>query len=59
MATQPDPSPDTIQPGAPDEFPSQSPPNEAPMQEPDEIQPVQPDFDQPDRSIPETPPPPD
>ena len=60
MATDPDmPSPDTIEPGAPDEMPADSPPSEAPMQEPDEIEPVQPDYDQPDSAPLETPPPPD
>lgn len=59
MATQPDPNPDIIEPGSPDEFPSTNPPDEAPTQEPPEIDPVQPDFDRPDRGVPETPPPPD
>ncbi len=59
MATQPDPNPDTIDPGAPSEVPAESPPSETPFDEPDEIEPVQPDYDQPDRTPLETPPPPD
>ncbi|MBU0668710.1 MAG: hypothetical protein KKE77_08885 [Alphaproteobacteria bacterium] len=47
MATQPDPSPDTIDPGAPSELPIDNPPLEEPMREPDEIEPVQPDTDNP------------
>lgn len=59
MATQPDPNPDTIDLGAPSEVPAESPPSETPFDEPDEIEPVQPDYDQPDRTPLETPPPPD
>ena len=59
MATQPDPNPDTINPGAPNEVPGESPPSETPFEEPDEIEPVQPDYDEPDRTPLETPPPPD
>ena len=59
MATQPDPNPDTIDPGAPSEVPAESPPSETPFDEPDEIERVQPDYDQPDRTPLETPPPPD
>tara|TARA_R110002072_G_scaffold162846_1_gene315092 strand:- start:5331 stop:5495 length:165 start_codon:yes stop_codon:yes gene_type:complete len=47
MATQPDPAPDTIDPGAPNEMPPSSPPNEAPMREPPEIEPPRPDIDNP------------
>ena len=59
MATQPDPNPDTIDPGAPSDVPAESPPSETPFDEPDEIEPVQPDYDEPDRTPLETPPPPD
>ena len=59
MATQPDPDPDFIDPGAPSEVPAESPPAETPFDEPNEIEPVQPDYDQPDRAPLETPPPPD
>ena len=59
MATQPDPSPDTIDPGAPQEMPPDSPPNEAPMKEPPGVEPVSPDYDNPGRGPIETPPPPD
>lgn len=57
MATQPDP--DTIEPDAPPEIPADSPPAEEPMEDPPGIEPVQPDFDRPDRSPVEAPPPPD
>ena len=57
MATQPDP--DIITPSSPPEAPFQPTPQEAPAHQPDEIEPPVPDFDQPDRGIPETPPPPD
>ena len=59
MATQPDPNPDTINPGSPDEMPPASPPNEAPMEEPPGFEPPQPDIDTLDRGPLETPPPPD
>ena len=58
MATQPEFTPDTIEPQSPDESP--------PMQEPepgfqpsapDEAPPLQPDVDNPDRGPDETPPP--
>lgn len=57
MATQPDP--DTITPQSPPEAPVQPFPLEEPQHQPDEIEPAVPDYDQPDRSVPETPPPPD
>lgn len=47
MATQPEPSPDTIEPDAPSEMPVDSPPMEEPMREPNEIEPMQPDIDNP------------
>ena len=59
MATQPDPSPDTINPAAPDEMPPDSLPDEAPMQEPPGFNPPQPDIDEPGQQPLETPPPPD
>ena len=58
MATQPDSSPDTIQPQSPDEVPS-FPSDPAPQQQPAETPPLAPDYDQPDRTPLETPPPPD
>lgn len=57
MATQPDP--DIISPQSPPEAPVQPTPIEAPENQPDEIEPAVPDYDQPDRGVPETPPPPD
>ena len=57
MATQPEPTPDTIEPGAP----SEAPPLDAPEQDPGspaEIEPPVPDYDQPDTGPIETPPPP-
>ena len=59
MATQPDPNPDTIDPGAPPEAPPQTIPDEAPGHIPGEIQPPSPDRDNPGRGPIETPPPPD
>ena len=59
MATQPDPTPDTIEPGAPQEMPSDPSPAESPVQDPPGFEPPQPDTDNPDRGIPETPPLPD
>lgn len=62
MATQPDPEPlgvpppDTIQPQSPPETPAPAAPDETPQQEPPGFVPVRPDYDQPDRSIPELPP---
>ncbi|ANI76477.1 MULTISPECIES: hypothetical protein [Sphingobium] len=62
MATQPDPEPigvpppDTIQPQSPPESPPPSTPDETPGGEPPGFVPNQPDYDQPDRSIPELPP---
>ena len=50
------PDPDTIQPGAPEEMPADSPPQEAPVQDPGEIEPIQPDIDQPGRGPDEMPP---
>lgn len=48
--------PDKIEPQSPDEAPPFETPDEAPMQEPPEISPPQPDYDDPDRGVPETPP---
>ena len=48
MATQPDPSPDTIEPVSPPETPPVITPQEDPAGQPDEIVPPTPDFDQPD-----------
>lgn len=62
MATQPDsepigiPPPDIIQPQSPPETPAPSTPDETPAGEPPEVEPTRPDYDQPDRSIPELPP---
>lgn len=62
MATQPDPAPigvpqpDTIEPQSPPETPPPSTPDETPGREPPEIVPNRPDFDQPDRGVPELPP---
>ncbi len=59
MATQPDITPDTINPGAPLEFPAEPSPSEMPFDEPPGIEPTQPDYDQPDPDIQGLPPPPD
>lgn len=62
MATQPDPAPigvpppDTIQPQSPPEAPPPTTPDETPGGEPPGFVPQRPDYDQPDRSIPELPP---
>jgi hypothetical protein len=53
MATQPDPSPDTIEPQSPDELTPYEDP--APAYSPDEEPMIAPDFDQPDISPQETP----
>ena len=58
MATQPDPAPDTIAPGSPHESPP-LPYDPAPDSAPDEMPPLSPDYDQPDVSPGEVPPPPD
>ena len=59
MATQPEIAPDVITPQAPPEMPPSPSPAEEPIQQPPGFEPNRPDHDQPDRSIPETPPPPD
>ncbi len=62
MATQPNiapdgvPPPDRIDPQSPPEAPTPSTPDETPAGEPPEIVPNNPDYDQPDRSVPELPP---
>lgn len=58
MATQPDVSPDRIDPQSPSEVPGELP-NEQPTESPDETFPLQPDHDEPGRGPMETPPPPD
>ena len=58
MATQPDPAPDTIEPGSPPEF-EPLPDDPAPDSPPDEAPEIQPDIDQPGRGPGEVPPPPD
>ena len=57
MATQPDVSPDTINPQSPPEAPQQEPAPGFQPNNPDETPTIQPDHDQPDRSPDETPPP--
>lgn len=59
MATQPDPDPDTIDPGAPQEMPGSPSPSEAPVQDPPGFAPPAPDIDNPGQTPPETPMPPD
>lgn len=60
MATQPEiPPPGTIEPQSPPEMPPLERPTEEPMPELPEIVPEEPDQDILDRSVPETPPPPD
>ncbi len=65
MATRPDispaeiPPPDTIEPQSPPEAPPIETPGEAPFHDPPGFVPPSPDHDQPDRGVPETPPPPD
>ncbi len=57
MATQPEISPpDTINPQSPPESPAPDLPVEQPRPDMPEIVPNQPDHDQPDRGVPETPP---
>jgi hypothetical protein len=60
MATQPEIAPpDTITPMSPPESPPMTTPSESPgFAEPD-VGPVSPDYDQPDRGMPEIMPPPD
>ncbi len=57
MATQPDFTPDTIEPQSPPEAPMQDPVPGFEPNNPDEAPVIQPDQDQPDRSPDETPPP--
>ena len=59
MATQPDPGPDTIDPGAPQEMPGEPAPFEEPMQDPPGIEPPAPDVDNPGQTPFENPMPPD
>jgi len=62
MATRPDtapdilPPPDRINPQSPPEAPAPDAPQETPAGQPPEILPDSPDFDQPDRTLPELPP---
>ena len=56
MATQPDITPDKIDPQSPPETPVVTPPEETPFREPPEFDPPAPDEDVPDRELPETPP---
>jgi hypothetical protein len=53
MATQPDPSPDIIEPGSPPEVTPQ--PLETPSYSPDEVPEVGPDIDEPGRGPDEAP----
>ncbi len=55
MATQPDFTPDTIDPQSPEEAPQQQPEPGFDPQSPDEAPEIQPDYDAPDRSPDETP----
>lgn len=57
MATQPDFTPDTINPQSPDEAPMQEPEPGYQPGSPDEMPELQPDYDQPEQSPDETPPP--
>ena len=57
MATQPDFTPDIIEPQSPDEAPMQEPEPSYQPGSPDEIPQIQPDYDQPEQSPDETPPP--
>ena len=56
MATQPDFTPDTIEPQSPPEAPMQEPQPGFQPDAPDETPTIQPDHDEPDRSPDETPP---
>jgi len=55
MASQPDPSPDRIDPQSPSEVPPAQPMVEEPTVMPPDIVPPEPDFDQPDSAPTEIP----
>ncbi len=55
MASQPDPSPDRIDPQSPSEVPPATRPIEEPVVLPPDIVPPQPDVDNPDSAPPEIP----